>query len=46
MRVAFMLYGPGAGEAGVAEVRFRVRAAAGGEARADHDQLELTGNTL
>ena len=36
---------PGAGEASVMEVRFRC-AAAGDEARADHDQLKLTGKAL
>ena len=33
---------PGAGEANVTEVRFWRVPAAGGEARADHDQLKLS----
>jgi hypothetical protein len=36
----------GAGEASVTEVRFRCAPQAGGEARADHDQLKLTVDTL
>jgi hypothetical protein len=37
---------PGAGEAGVTEVRFPVHAAAGGEAQADQDQLNLSSIVL
>jgi hypothetical protein len=56
MNAAFMSFQPhesgihavwsGAGGASVTKVPFPVHATADGEARADHDQRKLTGNTL